>query len=90
MARSLYDGIVDYDDDDAATNSTTPNHTTQLAKDVCSFLTWAGSPEHDERKLMGMRAVLLTLSLIGSFWYLKRHVWSYYKTRKYVFVGKPK
>ena len=35
--------IIEYDDGTPATQS-------QLAKDVCTFLTWAASPEHDLRK----------------------------------------
>lgn len=27
----------------------------QIAKDVCTFLKWAGEPEHDHRKLMGIK-----------------------------------
>ncbi|TNN72063.1 Cytochrome c1, heme protein, mitochondrial [Liparis tanakae] len=27
----------------------------QVAKDVCTFLKWAGEPEHDQRKRMGLK-----------------------------------
>ncbi|CAG8561131.1 2708_t:CDS:2, partial [Paraglomus brasilianum] len=45
MARVLYDGLVEYEDG-------TPATTSQMAKDVVTFLNWAAEPEHDERKKM--------------------------------------
>ena len=77
MARVLYDGMVEYDDGTPATAS-------QMAKDVTTFLAWASEPEHDERKKMGMKAILLlsTMSVLMFWW--KKHTWSYLKTRKIV------
>lgn len=43
MQRVLYDGLVEYADG-------TPATTTQMAKDVVTFLSWAAEPELDERK----------------------------------------
>ena len=40
MGAPLYNEIIEYDDGTPATQS-------QLAKDVCTFLTWTASPEHD-------------------------------------------
>ena len=40
--------IIEYDDGTPATQS-------QLAKDVCTYLTWAASPEHDMRKKMSIK-----------------------------------
>jgi hypothetical protein len=48
MARVLFDGMVEYDDK-------TPATTSQMAKDVVTFLAWAAEPEHDDRKKMGMQ-----------------------------------
>ena len=48
MAAPLYNEIIEYDDGTPATQS-------QLAKDVCTFLVWAASPEHDQRKKLGLK-----------------------------------
>ncbi|KAI3637646.1 hypothetical protein MIR68_004295 [Amoeboaphelidium protococcarum] len=79
MARVLYDGIVDYEDGTPATSS-------QMAKDVVTFLAWASEPEHDTRKKWGMKVMILlgTLAPIAFWW--KRHTWSYLKTRKIVII----
>lgn len=50
MAAPLYDGIIEYEDGTPATQS-------QLAKDVCTFLTWSASPEMDIRKKYGERSL---------------------------------
>ncbi|KAK9764763.1 cytochrome c1 [Basidiobolus ranarum] len=78
MARALYDGIVEYEDG-------TPATTSQMAKDVVSFLSWASEPEHDERKKLGLKAVsLLTGLFVISIW-LKRYKWSPLKNRKIIY-----
>ncbi|KAJ3122381.1 cytochrome c1 [Physocladia obscura] len=78
MARALYDEVVDYEDG-------TPNNASQLAKDVTTFLSWASYPEHDDRKLTGMRAITLSVILtVLSVWY-KRFKWAPIKTRQIVF-----
>ena len=48
MAPPIYNEIIEYDDGTPATQS-------QVAKDVCTFLTWAASPEHDMRKKMAIK-----------------------------------
>jgi ubiquinol-cytochrome c reductase cytochrome c1 subunit len=74
MAQNLYDGIIEYEDGTPATAS-------QMAKDVTTFLSWAAEPEHDDRKRMGMRAMLLCSSLALAVAYMKRHKWSYLRNR---------
>eukprot|EP00128_Syssomonas_multiformis_P003626 Colp12_sorted_trinity150504_noHs@13384 len=78
MARPLYDNMVEYEDG-------TPATTSQMAKDVVTFLTWAAEPEMDDRKLMGFRAVSLLLIGLVLTTYVKRHKWSVLKSRKIVF-----
>ncbi|BFZ57059.1 cytochrome c1 [Savitreella phatthalungensis] len=78
MARVLYDGLVEYDDG-------TPATTSQMAKDVVSFLQWAAEPEHDERKKMGFQAVTLLTILFGLSIWIKRFKWAPIKTRKIVY-----
>ena len=56
MPKMLVDGGVEYVDGTPATES-------QMAKDVCTFLSWAAEPEHDERKLMGAK-FMFVLSLV--------------------------
>lgn len=53
-----------------------------MAKDVSVFLSWASEPEHDERKKMGLKAVILTGSLFLISIYLKRFKWTPIKNRK--------
>ncbi|KAJ8908933.1 hypothetical protein NDN08_005633 [Rhodosorus marinus] len=78
MARALYDGGVDYDDG-------TPATTSQMAKDVSVFLTWASNPEHDVKKQWGSH-MLMTLAVFTPFiiWF-KRFRFSPYKYKRLVF-----
>ena len=78
MARVLYDGLVEYEDG-------TPATTSQMAKDVVSFLQWAAEPEMDERKKMGFQAVIILTTLFGVSLYMKRWKWSVIKSRKLVY-----
>lgn len=78
MARVLYDGLVEYEDG-------TPATTSQMAKDVVSFLQWAAEPEMDERKRMGFQAVIILLATFGVSIYMKRMKWSVVKSRKLVY-----
>lgn len=81
MAQVLYNELIEYSDGTPATAS-------QMAKDVGTFLKWAAEPEHDDRKKMALKAIMLFSFLISVAYYWKRHKWSNLKTRKIVF--KPK
>ena len=60
----------------------TPATTSQMAKDVVTFLHWAAEPEHDERKKIGLKAVILFSALTAISLYVKRAKWAGIKTRK--------
>lgn len=81
MARVLFDGLVEYDDG-------TPATTSQMAKDVVTFLNWAAEPEHDERKKVGIKAIILFSSLFALSLYTKRFKWTPIKNRK-IFYDPP-
>lgn len=81
MAPPIYNEIVEFDDGTPATQS-------QVAKDVCTFLTWAASPEHDMRKKIAVKALLMYSLLLGGSYYLKRHKWSVIKSRKILYTPK--
>ena len=53
-----------------------------MAKDVVTFLNWAAEPEHDERKKIGLKAVILFSALTAISLYVKRFKWSVIKSRK--------
>ncbi|KAF8199137.1 cytochrome C1 family-domain-containing protein [Pholiota molesta] len=78
MARVLFDGLVEYDDG-------TPATTSQMAKDVVTFLSWAAEPEHDERKKYGIKAVIILSVLTCISLYVKRFKWGPIKNRKIIY-----
>ena len=93
MARVLFDGLVEYEDggdlpsilyshDNRFLPLGTPATTSQMAKDVVTFLHWAAEPEHDERKKIGLKAVILFSALTAISLYIKRVKWAGVKTRK--------
>ena len=75
MQRVLYDGLVEYPDG-------TPATTSQMAKDVVTFLSWASEPELDERKRMGLQTVIVLSTLLTLSLAVKRFKWSSIKTRR--------
>lgn len=79
MGRVLFDDLVEYEDG-------TPATTSQMAKDVTTFLNWASEPEHDERKKMGIKALVVLSGLyLVSVW-VKRFKWAAVKSRKIVYT----
>jgi ubiquinol-cytochrome c reductase cytochrome c1 subunit len=79
MPQPIKEGAVEYED------GTSPT-VTQMAKDVCVFLTWAAEPEADERKLMGFKMMSALTVLFGFTWWYKRRTWSVIKNRRLVIV----
>ncbi|XP_040568426.1 cytochrome c1, heme protein, mitochondrial [Lepeophtheirus salmonis] len=81
MAPPLYDEVIEYEDGTPATQS-------QLAKDVTTFLTWSASPEHDQRKRMGLKFMSISAMVTVFFYYLTKHKFSLLKSRKFVYTPK--
>lgn len=51
-------------------------------QDVTTFLAWAASPEHDERKLVGIKALTILAFMIAFAMYQKKLKWAPLKSRK--------
>ncbi|XP_069687858.1 cytochrome c1, heme protein, mitochondrial [Periplaneta americana] len=75
MAQALYNETIEYEDG-------TPAYASQLAKDVSTFLKWAGEPEYDQRKVMLIKSIFIFSLLTAVAYYFKRHKWSVIKSRK--------
>lgn len=63
MPPPLEDGAVEYEDK-------TPASVSQMAKDVTNFIVWASDPQHDERKLLGLKTVFAIMigAIIAGTW----------------------
>ena len=67
-------------------------HTTQhmsqslrcLMQDVVQFLSWAAEPEHDDRKLMGVKWIFVLTLVFATAVYFKRWKWAPIKSRRVV------
>lgn len=79
MGRVLFDDLVEYEDGTRATTS-------QMAKDVTQFLNWCAEPEHDERKRLGLKTVIILSSLYLLSVWVKKFKWAGIKTRKFTFT----
>ncbi len=78
LTKRLVGQAMEYSDGTPATAS-------QMAKDVSTFLRWAAEPEHDDRKKMALKALMIFTFLISVSYYWKRHKWSAFKTRKIIY-----
>jgi len=47
----------------------------QMARDVTTFLAWAAEPELEDRKRIGIKAILFLIVLTGMLYAVKRKVW---------------
>ena len=68
MPQPLHDGQVEYSDGTKASIE-------QMSKDVVQFLTWASEPTMEQRKRLGVKAVLFLTLLTGLTYGIKRKIW---------------
>jgi cytochrome c1 len=69
MVAPLEDETVEYAD---GTKATLQQH----AKDVTTFLTWAASPEMEERKRLGIKVILFLVIWTAMLMALKKKIWA--------------
>lgn len=81
MAKPLYDEIIEYSDGTPATLS-------QMSKDVTEFLRWSAEKNHDDKKKLLLKTMLLFPPVIALFYIYKKRVFTVLKSRKIYF--KPK
>uniref|UniRef100_A0A0R3T9E8 Cytochrome c1 n=1 Tax=Rodentolepis nana TaxID=102285 RepID=A0A0R3T9E8_RODNA len=82
MAPPLFDEQVEYADGTPATVS-------QMAKDVTEFLTWSSDRNHDQRKRVLFKVIIvvgMAAVLAGVY---KRKKWANIKTRKVMYKNRP-
>ena len=68
MAPPLVEDAVTFADD-------TPATVDQQAKDVVTFLAWAGDPYMEDRKRMGIKVILFLIVFSGMMYVVKRKLW---------------
>ena len=69
MAPPLDDELIDYTDG-------SPMTTEQYAADVTAFLMWAAEPKLEERKKVGINALIFLVVFAGLMFFTKRKLWS--------------
>jgi ubiquinol-cytochrome c reductase cytochrome b/c1 subunit len=69
MPKPLSDGQVQFDDG-------SPQTVRQYATDVAAFLAWAAEPKLEERKRIGLQAIIVLIVLSGLLYFTKRKVWA--------------
>ena len=74
MASPLSDGIVEYSD---GTESTT----TQMAKDVTTFLVWSSEPHLEAQHRLGFKAIIYLIILLTLVYMSKQKVWSRFDSK---------
>ncbi|XP_011056761.1 PREDICTED: cytochrome c1, heme protein, mitochondrial-like [Acromyrmex echinatior] len=79
----LVEGVVEYDDG-------TPSTTSQMAKDLVTFLSWTSSQEFDQRKQMFIKGMGLSVILIASVVHYSRFLWSHIRSRQIAYIPKEK
>ena len=75
MSAPLSDGLVEYSD---GTQSTT----TQMAKDITTFLVWAAEPHLESQHRMGFKAIIYLIILLTLVYMSKQKVWSRFGSKE--------
>ena len=75
MSTPLSDGLVEYSD---GTQSTT----TQMAKDITTFLVWAAEPHLESQHRMGFKAIIYLIILFILVYMSKQKVWSRFGSKE--------
>ena len=75
MSAPLSDGLVEYSDGTQAT-------TTQMAKDVTTFLVWASEPHLETQHKMGFKAIIYLIILFTLVYMSKQKVWLRFGSKK--------
>ncbi|NP_001153450.1 cytochrome c1, heme protein, mitochondrial isoform X1 [Nasonia vitripennis] len=81
MGQVIYDEVLEFEDG-------TPPTSSQIAKDVATFLMWTSNHEFDERKKLAIKVIGIGSLLCAFFFYLKRHKFSHIKTTKLAYIPK--
>ncbi|KAJ8686341.1 hypothetical protein QAD02_022135 [Eretmocerus hayati] len=81
MAQPIYDEVLEFEDG-------TPPTTSQIAKDVATFLMWTSNHEYDERQKLAIKVIGISSVLMAILYWMKRHRFSYIKSTKLVYVPK--
>lgn len=69
MAAPLMDGMIAYEDG-------SPETMEQYARDVTHFLTWAAEPKMEERKRIGVMAILFLSVFAAVMYAVKKKIWA--------------
>ncbi|KAK9822954.1 hypothetical protein WJX74_008523 [Apatococcus lobatus] len=78
MPQMLADGGTEYEDEEIpATMSSRPRW-------IVTFLSWAAEPEHDDRKLMGVKWLFILTLVLATAVYYKRWKWAPIKSRRII------
>ncbi|XP_066584094.1 cytochrome c1, heme protein, mitochondrial [Prorops nasuta] len=83
MAQVIYDEVLEFEDG-------TPPTASQIAKDISTFLMWTSNRDHDQRKLLLIKAFTIITLLMSTVYYLKKHKWTTVKSLKVAFIPKKK
>ena len=75
MAPPLEDGSVEFDDGHA-------NDLHHLSEDMAAFLMWTAEPKLNDRKEVGVRALILLVLLTGLLYLTNKRLWAPVKGKK--------